>query len=137
MAIDACEPQVIRALEKDGWQILAKPYVFRLVGRNLFADMSLQRVKEGQIERAIILEVKCFTNPQADLSELYTAVGQYEAYRSALILEKDTTPIYLSIPLNAYERLIQEPIVPAIFQVAGIKLVVVDIETEEVVQWLN
>ncbi|NJL43347.1 MAG: hypothetical protein HC935_08680, partial [Pseudanabaena sp. SU_2_4] len=32
----------------------------------------------------IIVEVKCFTNPKVDLPELYTAIGQYEIYRSAL-----------------------------------------------------
>jgi hypothetical protein len=75
MAIDACEPQVIRALEKEGWQILAKPYLIVTLVRNLYADLSLQKFQNGSSEQIIVLEVKCFTNPGSDLTEFYTAVG--------------------------------------------------------------
>jgi hypothetical protein len=37
----------------------------------------LERKSNGQSEQIIILEVKCFSNPQTDLSEFYTALGQY------------------------------------------------------------
>jgi predicted RNA binding protein YcfA (HicA-like mRNA interferase family) len=29
MALDACEPEIIRALQKDGWVIVRKPHLIR------------------------------------------------------------------------------------------------------------
>jgi hypothetical protein len=68
-ASDACEPEVLRALQKDGWTILSKPFAIRTNDHTVYADCILERKRNGQNEQAIILEVKCFTNPQTDLEE--------------------------------------------------------------------
>lgn len=61
----------------------------------------------GQNEQAIILEVKCFSNPEVDLSEFYTAVGQYQFYRAAVTALHRTTRVFLAIPHDAYARLLK------------------------------
>jgi len=136
-ALDQCEGEIIQALQKDGWEVSEKPYAIRIVGRSIFADMSLKRIKGGEHEEIIIVEVKCFTNPSADLQELYTAIGQYHFYRIALTLKRSSLPLYLAIPHQAYQRLIKQPSISALFQSGGVKLVVVDIEQEEIVQWIS
>lgn len=73
-AIDSCEPQVIRALQKDGWQILYKPHSIRLSNRQVFADFSVWRIEGNHTVEAVILEVKCFTDATDDLENFYTAV---------------------------------------------------------------
>ena len=36
--IDACEPQVLRALQKDKWAIVNKPFAIRTNTHTVFAD---------------------------------------------------------------------------------------------------
>ena len=136
-AIDACEPEVLRALQKDGWSILSKPFAIRTNEHTVYADCILERKRNGQNEQVIILEVKCFTNPQADLQEFYTAVGQYQFYRAAVAANRSTTPLYLALPFEAYTRLMSDNAVSITLQQGGIKLVVIDVVVEEVVQWLH
>jgi XisH protein len=135
-ALDACEPEVTRALQKDGWIVVEKPYTIRFEDRHLYADMRLQKLHADFNEEIIILEVKCFTDEQADLAEFYTAIGQYQVYRNGVLLEGKSYPIFLAIPYLAYERLINQALFANTLHDAGVKLVIVDIETEEVVQWL-
>lgn len=47
-ALDACEPQMVRALEKDGWKIARKPYTIKTKLRSVFADFSLRRDRYGK-----------------------------------------------------------------------------------------
>lgn len=51
-ATDQCEPQVIRAFDKAGWDVTDQPYSLRLdVGRNNFihADLRLKNRQNGQL----------------------------------------------------------------------------------------
>jgi hypothetical protein len=136
-AIDACEPEVLRALQKDGWTILNKPFAIRTNEHTVYADCMLERKHNGQSEQVIILEVKCFTNPQTDLSEFYTAFGQYQFYRAALASNQAVTPVYLAIPIQSYVRLLRDNAVKIAIQQSNIKLVIVDITSEEIVEWLH
>lgn len=136
-AIDTCEPQVLRALQKDHWAIVNKPFAIRTNTHTVFADCLLERKNNGYTEQAIILEVKCFSNPQTDLSEFYTALGQYQFYRAAVAANHSTTPVYLAIPYPAYVRLTKDNAINMAISQNSIKLVAVDIVKEEVIQWLH
>lgn len=136
MALDSCEPQVIHAFEKAGWFIHAKPYKIRTTDRTVYADISFQRTVADHIEQIIILEIKCFADPGADLQELYTAVGQYQYYSYALQANEIRYPLYLIIPAPAYHRLLNDSTATILLKTVGIKIVVVDIEAEEITTWL-
>jgi hypothetical protein len=44
-AIDVCEPQMIRALEKTGWWVIRKPFLILVRGRgNVYADIALEEI---------------------------------------------------------------------------------------------
>jgi hypothetical protein len=79
-ALDSCHPQVVRALEKAGWNVSPVPHAIRVPGRRypLLADMRANR-DEASI---IVVEVKCFLDDP--IAELYVAIGQYMIYRSLL-----------------------------------------------------
>lgn len=134
--IDVCEPQIIHALEKDGWTIRNKPFMIRTDRRSMLADLRVQRTLNGRSEQIIIVEVKCFTNPKVDLPELYTAIGQYEIYRAALRKEQSAPPLYLALPDTAYNRLMNDSAFRNALEGANIKMLIVDIEKEEVVRWI-
>lgn len=139
MALDACEPAIIRALEKDGWTIREKPFTLQLIPskRTVYADLGLQRVYAGRIEEIIVLEVKCFIDPIHDLQELYTAIGQCIVYRAAMLTNGIDLPLYLVIPTDAYERLMFIPAFEAALKLADIKIVVVDIVMEVIASWIS
>jgi hypothetical protein len=136
-ALDSCEPQIIRALEKEGWQIQQKPFVLRSNIRTVLADFSVKRSMNGSTEQIVVLEVKCFTNPQSDLSEFYTAVGQYGLYREALNAIGLHYSLYLAIPDKAYERLTQDNFLEQTLKGFKVKMLLVDLESEEIVRWIR
>jgi len=138
-ALDYCHQQVVRALRKNGWEIDPRPYFVRIEGLTLFADIQAHRrtSDNGQIQQIIIVEVKCFTDQRSDQDELYRALGQYLLYRSALRARGISSPLYLAIPTLAYLRLFSKSLVLDTVREAGIKLIIVDVDREEVVEWLD
>ncbi len=134
---DSCEPQVIRALDKAGWGVIKKTYAIMLGADRgfIFADLQVRRRRSRQ--QAIIVEVKCFSDRAARLSEFYRAVGQYIVYRNGLRLDGFKGEIYLAMPIEIYEDLIQlAPVRDAINEVK-MKLILIDIETETMIAWIN
>lgn len=134
-ALDSCEPPIIRAFQKDGWQIVRKPQYIPMRMRTLYADVSLSRNNNGTTEEIIVVEVKCFGNPDRDIEEFYSAVGQYVLYRTALSLIPLRYAVFLALPEIAFERLSIEPALIEVFNRLDVKLVVVDTEREEIVLW--
>jgi hypothetical protein len=135
-ALDVCEPQVLRALQKAGWAVVTKPFAIRTNKYTVYADCLLERKQNGHNEQVIILEVKCFTNPQADLQEFYVAVGQYQFYRAALAANQSDIAVFLAIPQEAYLRLSKDNAVNVAIRQVNIMLVVIDLILEEVVEWI-
>jgi hypothetical protein len=135
-AIDSCEPQMIRALEKAGWKVTHQPFPVRLSRvEGIIADARLRhKTRKRQI---IVLEIKCFPENRPALDEFYRATGQYLVYRNTLKLKAIKTPVYLAVPLTAYNTFFSRKSIQATLNDAKIKLVVVDIEKEEVVKWVD
>ncbi|MBZ0315183.1 MAG: hypothetical protein K8L91_02100 [Anaerolineae bacterium] len=136
-ALDTCEPQIIRALEKDGWRIVVKPYSIYVDERSVLADFGAQYVTDTEVRTIVVVEVKCFSNAKADLTNLYTAVGQYQYYRVNLKRDKPDVLLFLAIPDEAYQRFLLQPSFLDTFAETGVKLLIVDTEDEEIVQWLT
>jgi hypothetical protein len=137
-AIDVCEPEIIRALQKDGWQVLAKPHNIRLDERYLYADFRAGRFTAEGEQTIVVMEVKCFTDPKDDLDEIYKTIGQYSLYRSAMDAAGDSDlPLYLAIPEIAYHRFEAQPELWSALQNSIVKWLIVDTIQEVIFQWLN
>jgi hypothetical protein len=135
-AIDQCEPQVIRALQKQGWEVTHQPFAVRIDrGRPayVYADMRLRRIRD-QVS-LIVVEVKCFAGTRTLLDEFYQAIGQYVVYRHALEMNGVQTPIYLTVPDTVYATFLQGALIEAVLHDIQVKLIVVNLEKEEVVRW--
>jgi hypothetical protein len=133
MAIDECEGQVIKALEKSGWIIVDKPFLIRTNTRRVLADFSITR----QDETYLIVEVKCFREPDIDINNFYIAVGQYEYYRAAAKLKNMPYDLYLAMPFEVYQRLTQDAAMQFVIETAKIKILLVDLVIEEIVEWVH
>lgn len=137
-AIDQCEEQVINALETAGWVVTHQPFAIRVDKSRagyVYADLRLRQANNDQT--IIIVEVKCFSSTRTQLDEFYQAVGQYVSYRNALQVNGIISPVYLSVPKAVYQSFFQIPLIEAVVQDTQIKLVVIDLEKEEVIQWIS
>lgn len=133
-AIDTCQPQVIRALERDGWRIHGTN-VFRYHDeRHIFIDIEAVHGANGSTRQILLAEVKCFFNESDFAREIYIAIGQYMIYRALLDKAGDSRPLYLAMPISAYQKLFDSAILQAI-SYAKMRLILVDLVKEEIIEW--
>lgn len=134
-AIDNCEPQVINALQKVGWIVTQQPFAIRINPKELvYADLHLSH---NQLDYAIIVvEVKCFSDNRSHLDQFYHAVGQYLIYRQILNLKPMKVDLYLSVPSTIYQTFFKRISVQAVIDEIAMKMVIIDLEREEVIEWI-
>jgi predicted RNA binding protein YcfA (HicA-like mRNA interferase family) len=136
-ALDLCHPQIVRALEKAGWQVTHNPLTLAYnPHRTVFADLELQHQDEDGQRTIIVVEVKCFPPHHPQTEELYVAIGQYIVYRSILREAGITTPVYLAVPGHAYEGIFTELALPIIREIQ-LKMIVVNLSSEVIEQWIE
>jgi XisH protein len=134
-AIDQCHNQIVHALEKAKWIVSPHAYTIAIQkGHVLHIDIEAHRASSlnGHI---IIVEAKCFAERNAETNEMYTAIGQYLVYRSLLKPKGLADNLYLGVPRSAYQGVFSRMGMAAVKENA-IKMMVVDLEKEEIVEWL-
>jgi len=135
--LDDCHPQIVRALEKDGWKVQDAPFRIVLSKRRvIYIDVEASRGTNGSRQQILLAEIKCFPESQNTITELYHAIGQYLIYQSVLIMANLTISLYLAIPETIYEAIFDEAVRHAISQ-SKIKLLIVDMDEERVKQWIE
>lgn len=102
--------------------------------RTLILDIEAMRQTNGTTQQILLAEVKCFGRNTT--VELYIAIGQYIIYQAALLERGESIPLHLAIPQHIYEVVFEEVVQRAIRD-HHIKLMIVNIETEEIVQWIE
>ena len=138
-AIDQCEPAIVRALQRAGWLVTHQPYAIktdRARSGVVFGDLRLQR-NISDADAIVVVEVKCFADDKVFWSELYRAIGQYVVYRSALRLNQLSYPVYLALPVAAYRQHFRHDLLQSVIDDLSMNLIVVDLETEEIAQWMT
>ncbi|MFQ5859573.1 MAG: element excision factor XisH family protein [Anaerolineae bacterium] len=103
----------------------------------VYADLAAERTIAA--ERAgdkIAVEIKSFSG-RSPIHDLEEALGQYEIYRSFMELLEPDRKLYLGISDRVYAGLFSLKAIQMIVQRYEIAIVVVKIETEEVVQWID
>jgi len=134
-AFDQCHEQVVRALEKAGWEVVQSPFRLRLFYRFVYVDLEVARGTNGSREQMLLVEVKCFPDPKNTTRDLYTSIGQYLVYR-AMIREKGLPhSVYLAVPETIFSAVF-DPAVMQVVKDSQIKIVVVNLEEERIVQWI-
>ena len=132
--LDDCHPQVVRALEKDGWIVADAPERLRQGKRAVFIDARATRRINGRILQILLLEIKCFPDRDSTTEELYIAIGQYIIYRAMLAYREIDIPLYLAIP-DDVDRDIFDVVVQRAVSDSKIRLVIVNLATETIVEW--
>ena len=70
------------------------------------------------------------------MDKFYQALGQYIVYRNALILNGIQSPVFLSVPAPTFQNHFTQPLIQAIRRDIQLNVVVVDLDKEEVIQWI-
>ena len=135
-AFDQCHEQVVRALQKEGWRVTGQQIRLTTGKRNAFIDMRVAHGFNGNGRTILLVEVKCFPPDSDRNSELYSAIGQYLIYRAMLVENDEAMPLYLSIPAHEYGKLTDRAFSRVITE-SKIKLIIVDLEAERIIEWIE
>jgi len=135
-AKDLYHHAVKQALINDGWTITADPYFIRYEDAELYADLAADRplAADRQGEK-IVVEIKSFIG-RSQMYDFRNALGQYIVYQNLIQLTEPERSLYLAIDDITYANFFQRKSIQAILRKTQIRLVIVDIEQESIVQWI-
>jgi len=136
-AQDKIHDAVKTALIKDGWTITDDPFRIAYKKLVLSADLAGERTlaAEKGTER-IVIEIKSFLGPSL-VYDLQQALGQYEMYRFCLKQTEPSRILFMAIDADTYADFFQRESVRELVEETKVKLVIVNLEAEEVMQWIN
>ena len=137
MAKDIIHEAIKNALIKDGWTITADPFRLKYEEFDLLADLSAERTIIATKEnRQIIVEIKSFAG-RSFVKELQQALGQYEIYLDIIELTGLDYELYLAISHLTYRDFFTRKATQMVLQRHHLRVLVVNIEEEEIVQWIK
>ena len=137
MARDKIHDVVKNALGKAVWIITHDPYEITYEDVQLFADLAARKPlgaeKDGE---KIAIEVKSFLS-RSPVYDFEQALGQYLLYRFFLQANDSERRIYLAMSHFAYQKVFQRRGLELARAHYQLHLVVIDIEYEEISQWID
>jgi hypothetical protein len=135
--LDIIHNSVKNALIKDGWLVTDDPYIIRYRRTTLYADLGAERPiaaeRDGQ---RLVVEVKSFIGA-SKIQDLKEALGQYDIYRYLLEETAPDRKLYIAISKVAYSTFFVQDVTQLILNRHQLPIIVVDLETEEIMQWIN
>ncbi|MCP4709661.1 MAG: fatty-acid oxidation protein subunit alpha [Planctomycetes bacterium] len=136
-AKDLYHDVVITAMRKDGWKITDDPLHIEFEGVDFYIDAGAERlIAAVRGEEKIAVEIKSFNRASA-ISEFHTVLGQFMNYRLALMTKEADRLLYLAVPKDVYNNFFQAPFGQIAIRSYQLKLLVYDIQTEEITAWLT
>ena len=135
MARDRFHQCVRRAMEKDGWLITDDP--LRLSSGNVDVEIDLGAEKLLAAERGeekIAVEIKNFLG-HSPVSDFEDAYGQFLLYRKVLQKNNSLRDLYIAVPLFAYDKFFQRPLIKEIVEEDKMNLLVYDHIEEIIMLW--
>lgn len=134
---DSIHDVVKNTLTKAGWTITADPLTIIYKDVKAQADLEAQFLIEAeQAGRRIVVEIKTFSSP-SPIHDLQEALGQYSLYRTLLNLTQSDSELYLAVHERAYEEVLSREGVQDVLRAMAIAIIVIRLETEEILQWIN
>lgn len=125
------------ALITDGWTITHDPYRLAIGRRRVFIDLGAETPIAAEKEgRRIAVEIKSFIGP-SELDDIENALGQFGVYRVALKKRDPERILFLALPDDVSEMLLEESDFRDILRAFEVKLIFFNIETETIVKWIE
>lgn len=135
-AKDIYHDRVRHALEKDGWVISHDPLMLRYGKKDLFVDLGAEKFIAAQKgEHKIAVEIKSFLG-QSEVADLRDALGQYILYQNVLTVKEPDRTLFLAIPDRVFIDIFEEDLGQLVITQNQLKILVFNLETEEIIQWI-
>ncbi|MBI4673133.1 MAG: XisH family protein [Chloroflexi bacterium] len=136
-ALDVIHHAVKNARIKDGWTITDDPYTLRYGADILYVDLAAERRLAAERDGVkIAVEIESFVRP-SPLLDFELALGQYMLYSTALEKLAPERKLFLAVTDQVFKTLFQRELIESAIQRFRLALVIVALEAEEVVQWIN
>lgn len=126
-----------QALLRDGWTVTDDPLRIQYGGLDFYVDLGAERLLAA--ERGgehIAVEVKCFLG-RSDVSEFYTALGQYLSYQIALKSQRPQRTLFLAIPGDTWSSFFTLPFVQEALRRHDVNVLVCDVKQEVIESWIR
>lgn len=121
----------------DGWTITDDPYIIQYRRTTFYADLGAERpIAAERNEQKLVVEVKSFVGA-SKMQDLKEALGQYDIYRYLLEATAPDRKLYVAVSAVAYNTFFKQDVIQLILNRHQLPLIVVDIEIEEITQWIN
>lgn len=132
---DKIHDSVRNALVKDGWTITADPFEIEYEATVLRADLAADRTLAAEREEEkIVVEIESFLSLSV-VHELQAAVGQYQMYLMCLEAFAPERQLYLAVSEAVWEKLSELKIAQDFLDRFSLRLLIVNILSEEIVLW--
>ncbi len=137
MAKDKIHEIVKNALIKDGWTITDDPLNITFEELGLYADLGAEKVFAAERrDEKIAVEIKSFLH-QSKIQDLKLAVGQYEIYKLLMKKLMPERKLFIAVDKDVYKDFFLKKAVQFIIREKGLPLIIVNLEKEVIVQWIN
>ncbi len=135
--LDKIHEIVKTALIKDGWTITADPFAIQFEELDLYVDLAAERVFAAERENEkIAVEIKSFLLP-SKIQDFKLALGQYELYKEYMAVLTPDRKLFLAIGEDIFKTFFQKKAVQFIINHKQMPLIVVNLNEEEIVEWIN
>ncbi|MEN9223407.1 MAG: XisH family protein [Thermostichus sp. BF3_bins_97] len=135
--LDIIHNAVKKALIKDGWLVTDDPYVIQYQRTVLYADLGAERpIAVERNGQKLVVEAKSFVGA-SKIQDLKEALGQYDIYRYLLEEIAPDRKLYVAVSRVAYNTFFTQDVIQLILTKHQLPIIVVDIEAEEILQWIN
>ena len=125
------------ALIKDGWVITHDPYIVEYDHEKLYIDLGAEApIGAEKGGRKIAVEVKSFLG-KSGITDLERALGQYILYRNLLRRLDPERVMFLAMPIEAFNSLLDVIEGRDLITEERLKLVLFDVVEEAVERWIE
>lgn len=135
---DLLHDLVKNALTKAGWTVTDDPFRISFGIRKIYVDLGAERrllAAERGTDK-IAVEIKSFVGV-SKMNELENAIGQYIVYRTYLHEIEPERVLYLAVDGETFSEIFYDISGRILLDVNDIKVIVVDADREEIVQWIK
>jgi XisH protein len=135
--LDKIHEIVKTALIKDGWTITADPFAIQFEELDLYVDLAAERVFAAERENEkIAVEIKSFLLP-SKIQDFKLALGQHELYKEYMAVLTPDRKLFLAIGEDIFKTFFQKKAVQFIINHKQMPLIIVNLNEEEIVEWIN
>ena len=137
MAKDIYHNLVREALELEKWSITDDPLYLYFGKRKVATDLGAEKwIVAEKGKQKIAVEVKSFITLSV-VNEMHHSVGQLDFYRFILDKQEPDRILYLAMPQDAYDELMEEPLIEEFFKLHNVKFIIFDTQKPIIRQWIN